>query len=169
MTGPPPGRAADLVAALRLAAHPEGGWYREVFRSRRMVQTPDGRGERWAVTVALFLVTASPPNRLHRVASDEVWHFVEGSPLSLHIVDPEVTARRTVRLGPAGADSAPVQVVPARCWQCAVPDGPFALVACDVAPGFEFGDFRLVDREPAVAARVRRRWPDLAAHCGGEG
>jgi hypothetical protein len=130
-----------------------------------MVQTHDGRGERWALTSVLFLVTATPVNRLHRVASDEVWHFVEGSPVTLHVIDPGVAARRTVTLGPVGDAATPVQVVPAGCWQCAAPAGAYALVACDVAPGFEFGDFRLVDREPTVAARVRAQWPELAAHC----
>jgi predicted cupin superfamily sugar epimerase len=155
------GRAADLVASLGLAPHPEGGFFRELFRSRRMVRTDDGRSERWAATTIYYLLCAGEVSRLHRVASDEIWHFYEGAPLELHMIDPLCAGHRTFALGPVGDTSAPVRVVPAGTWQGARTTGEYTLVGCTVAPGFEFSDFRMMSAEPTTVAKVRAAFPTL--------
>jgi predicted cupin superfamily sugar epimerase len=154
-------RADELVRALGLVPHPEGGFYRELFRSRRMVRTDDGRSERWAATTIYYLLRGSDVNKWHRVASDEIWHWYEGAPIELHLLDPHVTQGRTDSLGPVGEGRAPVRVVPAGCWQAVRCTGEFTLAGCTVAPGFEFADFRLLRDLPELAATLTRDFPDF--------
>ena len=156
-------RADDLVRELGLAPHPEGGFYRELFRSRRMVRTDDGRSERWAATTIFYLLRGTNVNRWHRVASDEIWHWYEGAPIELHLMDPQLTRSRLEVLGPVEASSAPVRVVPAGCWQAVRCTGEFTLAGCTVAPGFEFSDFRLMRDMPEMAARLAQAFPDLSS------
>lgn len=157
-------RADELVRELGLAPHPEGGFYRELFRSRRMVRTDDGRSERWAATTIYYLLRGTDVNRWHRVASDELWHWYEGAPIELHLLDAQVTRARSEVLGPVGAASVPVRVVPAGCWQAVRCAGEYTLAGCTVAPGFEFSDFRLLRETPDLAARLKASFPELLTH-----
>ncbi len=155
-------RADALVRELALAPHPEGGFYREIFRSRRMVRTDDGRSERWAATSIYYLLQGSDANPWHRVASDEVWHWYEGAPIELHLLDPQLSRHKMEVLGPVGGASAPVRVVPAGCWQAVRCTGEYTLAGCTVAPGFEFSDFRLLRDKPDLAARLAELFPELS-------
>jgi predicted cupin superfamily sugar epimerase len=131
---------ARLVRALRLTPHPEGGFYRETFRSPARVPTP--RGERSAMTAIYFLLPAGTVSTLHRVHSDELWVHADGDAVELHVVSPR-GRHEVVGLRPAGH-----AVVPAGHWQAARPAGRrYALVTCVVAPGFDFEDFELARRE----------------------
>ena len=154
-------RAAELIALLDLRPHPEGGYYREVFRSPDRVAPSDGRGERAALTTIYFLLTEGTHSRWHQVKSDEVWHFYEGGPLEILELDESGDAVVRHRLARVG-DGAPVHTVEAGRWQAARPLGEYVLVGCSVAPGFEFSDFRLLADEPSRAAVVRAAWPDVA-------
>lgn len=164
MTHSPTGRAAELIETLGLTPHPEGGFFREIFRSRRMVRTDDGRSERWAATTIYYLLAEGDFSRLHRVASDELWHFYEGAPLELHMMNQQATEHRALQLGPVGSESSPVLVVPAGAWQAARPLGAYTLVGCTVAPGFEFSDFRLMSSEPRTAEATRAAFPELTKY-----
>lgn len=156
-----PDRAAHLISTLGLQPHPEGGHYREVFRSAAPVQPADARGERCALTTIYFLLRAGEQSRLHRVTSDEVWHFYEGDPLELVWADSESTEVQHALLGPVSAGTAPVAVVPAGWWQAARPTGAYTLVGCSVGPGFEFADFRMLADDPAAARELCDRHPGL--------
>ncbi len=156
-------RATALVAELGLQPHPEGGHYREVFRSVRRVAPGDDRGDRSALTVIHFLLAAGEQSRWHRVRSDEAWHLVEGGPLELLVVDPECRRLERHVLSTAGPTTGPAAVVPAGHWQAARPLGPFALAGCTVGPGFEFDDFTMLADEAAAAERLRQRWPEQAS------
>jgi predicted cupin superfamily sugar epimerase len=132
--------AAALIAQLGLAAHPEGGFYRETYRSPATVQTP--RGLRSAFTSILFLLTGDSFSAFHRIASDEAWHFYRGDPIAIEILENDGSHRR-VELASGG----PWQtVVPAGAAFASHVLGDYALVGCDVAPGFDFADFELCDR-----------------------
>jgi uncharacterized protein len=96
-----------------------------------------------------------------RVAFDEVWHFCEGEPLELLVIDPEFSGLTRAVLGPHGDDSSPVHVVPAGSWQSAQPKGSYTLVGCTVGTGFEFEDFRMLRDLPQEAARLAERFPEL--------
>jgi predicted cupin superfamily sugar epimerase len=145
--------AARLIAHLALAPHPEGGFYRETYRSPLTVPTP--RGPRAAHTAIYFLLPAGVFSGLHRVASDEVWHHYQGDPIDLHLLEGEGPGARSsfVALGHDHArGERPQHVVPAGVWQAAVPRGErFALCGCTVAPGFDFADFELPSRAALLA------------------
>lgn len=127
-------RAAQLIESLALAPHPEGGWYRQVFKSEeRVTRVADG-AERSALTTIEFLLVEGTSSAWHVVQSDEAWHFYEGDPLELLIRD-----RASAILSAENR----VYVVPARVWQAARPLGAYALVGCTVGPGFEFEDFEM--------------------------
>lgn len=155
-------RAAELIRLLELDPHPEGGRFREVFRSGRVVRPDDLDAPRSALTTIYFLLTAGEHSRWHQVASDEVWHFYEGDPLELFWFHPAEAWCRRELLGPVGEGRSPVHTVPAGCWQAARPTGSYTLVGCSVGPGFDYADFAMLDVHPEVAERVRRDFPELA-------
>lgn len=136
-------RAQELIESLALVPHPEGGWYRPVFKSDgRVTREADG-ARRSALTTIYFLLAEGTFSAWHRVQSDEVWHFYEGDALEL-LTRPEGNASendppRLIRLDAEQR----VYVVRAREWQAARPLGAYALVGCTVGPGFEFEDWEL--------------------------
>lgn len=154
-----PERASALIAALGLVAHPEGGWYREVFRSAHAVQPGDGRPPRAALTIIDFVLAAPGFSAWHRVRSDEAWHLLEGQALRLWMVSPALDALHVVELGGAAADRAPRHVVPALWWQAAEPIGGYAYVGATVGPGFDFADFAFGRDDEALVRVLRERWP----------
>jgi len=158
-----PPRATELVTALALSPHPEGGYFREIHRSARAVQPDDGRPARAALTTIYFLLTDSDVSRWHRVASDEVWSFLEGAPLELHTADATFDRMSAGLLGPYADDVLPVRVVDAGCWQAARSTGPYTLVTCTVGPGFDFADFAMLRDQADDAAALRRKYPQAAA------
>jgi predicted cupin superfamily sugar epimerase len=156
-------RHRTLIAALGLRAHPEGGYYGEVYRSAAAVKPADGRGPRAALTTIYFLLPEGQASRWHRVQSDEVWHFYEGAPLDLWLVPPTLDRMEHRRLGPVEPGRHPVAVVPAGWWQAARASGSYSLTGCTVAPGFEFRDFVLAGDQPAVAAALAALGPEIAS------
>jgi hypothetical protein len=154
--------AEEVIRLLELRAHPEGGYFNEVFRSPRLVAAQSGA--RSASTAIYFLLRAGEFSALHRVRSDEAWHHYAGDALELVIL--EGNAIRRERLGrDLAAGERPFAIVPADAWQAARPIDDthgYALVGCTVAPGFDFADFRMADRDalmrnyPAEAELIRR-------------
>jgi len=157
-------RAAELIASLSLEPHPEGGYYREIFRSASLVTPADGRGARAALTTIYFLLPAGAVSRWHRVSSDEVWHLHEGGPLELFELDAECRELSRHHLAADRAESqATVCTVAANRWQAARPLADYALAGCTVGPGFDFEDFSMLADEAGLAARARETWPELAS------
>jgi predicted cupin superfamily sugar epimerase len=155
-------RAAELIEQLGMRPHPEGGFYRELYRSSAIVQPSDGRPARAALTTIYFLLPEGAHSRWHRVASDEVWHLYEGGPLELYQAPPDMSTVEHVLLGPANAASGPVHVVPAGWWQAARSRGAYALTGCTVGPGFDFADFSFLRDAPEQVTRLQRLDPELA-------
>lgn len=135
-------QARALIDRLELRPHPEGGWYREIYRSAELVQT--ARGARSAVTSIYYLLESNQVSRWHVVDSDEIWHFYEGSPLELLTYDPSTCALVRSMLGNTEDDHERVGVIPRGIWQAARSLGKFSLIGCNVGPGFDFRDFRFV-------------------------
>ena len=128
--------AADMIRALKLKPHPEGGHYRETFRDSRQL---DGRP---ASTAILFLLARSERSHWHRIDAVEIWHYYGGAPLKLEIVDG--SKEEIFRLGAdIHAGEVPQVTVPARAWQAAESLGYWTLAGCTVAPGFSFEGFEL--------------------------
>jgi len=150
-------RAADLIRLLGLIPHPEGGAYRETWRS------PSPAGLRAAATTIYFLLDADQHSRWHQVDADEIWTHLEGGPLELWIWTEDQAPERRI-LGPVDEPGArPVAVVPAGCWQAARPASGYVLSGCTVAPAFDFNWFVLLDDRPASGDRLRRLGPGPAA------
>ncbi|WP_027892208.1 cupin domain-containing protein [Calidithermus chliarophilus] len=132
------------IKRLGLQPHPEGGYYTETYRAAQTL--PDGRP---VATEIYFLLEHDNFSALHRLNSDETWHFYTGDGLTVHLIEPG-GAYRTLNLGPDPTQGQTFQgVVPAGCWFGATVDAPggYALVGCTVAPAFDFADFELAERE----------------------
>lgn len=122
-----------------LAPHPEGGFYRETYRSQIVVDPPGWPGPRALATAILYLLPAGERSVSHRVRGDELWLWQGGSAMALSVgheqrlVGPDADAGHELHV-----------LVPAGVWQSAIPAAgaaPWSLVACVVAPGFDFADF----------------------------
>jgi len=148
-------RIRTLIDSLQLQPHPEGGYYREIFRSERMVSADENRAGRKALTVIYFLLEAGQCSRWHRVLSDEVWSHLEGDVLELCCFDAASAQLTVSRLGPYTPETEPTRIVPAGTWQAAQPTGAYTLVGCAVGPGFEFSDFSMAADHPDVADAIR--------------
>jgi predicted cupin superfamily sugar epimerase len=132
--------AAEIIARLQLAPHPEGGHFRETFRDSRC----DAHG-RSASTAIYFLLARGERSHWHRVDAVETWHYYAGDALTLRVADENGV--RVLRVGAnLTADEVPQAIVPAHAWQAAESTGDWTLVGCTVAPGFEFAHFELAPR-----------------------
>lgn len=160
--------ATYWVRRLKLEPHPEGGYYRQTYRSDEIISQaalPEGfTGPRAASTAIYFLLEGENFSAFHRLRSDEIWHFYTGSPLVVHVID---SAGRSSPI-PLGSDPEAGQVfqavVRAGSWFAShVADWKgWALVGCTVAPGFDFEDFeiatqkKLVDEYPQHRELIRK-------------
>jgi len=149
--------AAYWIERLHLTRHPEGGWFRETYRASETI--PEAglptrfQGERSFSTAIQFLLERDDCSALHRLKSDEMWHFYDGSPLTVHLVAPD-GRHSPVLLGRDPEKGERLQAVaPAGYWFGAelAGSGDFALVGCTVAPGFDFSDFEMGGRRDLTA------------------
>lgn len=144
--------APDWIQLLRLSKHPEGGYYRETYRSATGVDLPGFAGPRAASTAIYFLLPAGEISALHRIKSDELWHFYDGQPLTIHMIAGNGQTA-SIRL----SGDQPQAIVPAGCWFGATVASEYALVGCTVAPGFDFHDFEMGDRRALLTAYPQHR------------
>jgi predicted cupin superfamily sugar epimerase len=145
--------AHEWIQTLQLVQHPEGGWYREVYRSPdsipgQALPARFGADRRYATSI-YFLLQHGDFSAFHRIRQDEMWHFYDGDPLRLHAISPSgdhhtIVLGRNLELG-----QQLTAVVPAGWWFGAevADSGSFCLVGCTVAPGFEFEDLEIADRQ----------------------
>ena len=125
-----------------LIEHPEGGRFREVFRSAKTVSTQDGT-TRSALTHIYFSLRPGEVSRFHKVASDEIWNLYQGPGINLYTWDGTNSSPRCISL--SASNNCFCYVIPAGMWQAAEPISETVLVGCSVAPGFEFSDFTLIE------------------------
>ena len=136
------------IKQLELEAHPEGGYFKETYRAKETVNNRNGL-KRSASTGIYFLMTGTAFSAFHKIESDEMWHFYDGAALSVYIILP-TGELDILKIGNNIENGEQLQgVVPAGCWFASKVDIPtaFSLVGCTVAPGFDFNDFILADRE----------------------
>ena len=143
--------AEHFIQHLQLQPHPEGGFFKETYRSPGIIPanclTSDFSGERSYSTAIYFLLQQGDYSAFHRIASDECWHFYEGGTLLIHIIDKQGNYS-CVQLGRKIHEGEVFQfVVPALCWFASepAPGSEFSLVGCTVSPGFDFADFELAN------------------------
>lgn len=153
--------AKEWIEALGLARHPEGGWFRETYRATEGIAREHlparFDGPRSFSTSIYYLLGRGEVSALHRIRQDEMWHFHDGAPLALHLIDPEGT-HRVERLGREPGTLHPQAVAPAGWLFAAESEGEYSLVGCTVAPGFDFADLEMPSR-----AALLERYPHLAA------
>lgn len=143
---------AEYVKLLNLQPHPEGGYYTETYRSDEVVSLKSFNGSRNISTGIYYLLEKGTFSAFHRIKSDEMWHFYDGTDLSVYILDQQ-GALEVIRLGRNIGNGEKLQaVVPAGCWfasRVESEDG-LALVGCTVSPGFDFKDFEMGNRNDLI-------------------
>lgn len=149
----------DIIIKLGLSPHPEGGHYKELFRSAETVAYR-GNPCRAAFTSIYFLLEEDEVSRWHEVDADEAWHFYDGDPLELLMMDPEFRNIEIITLGMATKGFRQVFTVPAGWWQAARSTGKFSLCGCTVSPGFEFSGFRFLNE--IEKHQVHQNFPDYS-------
>jgi len=150
------------IEELVLQPHPEGGWYKEVYRSSEEIDAaglPERfDGVRSFSTAIYFLLAGDNFSAFHRIKSDEMWHFYAGDGLMVQIIAPNGDLS-AIKLGNQPKAGETFQgVVPAGSWFAAEPKGGgYGLVGCTVAPGFDFADFEMADRDELQAEFPQHR------------
>ncbi|SKC71555.1 cupin domain-containing protein [Ohtaekwangia koreensis] len=139
------------ITQLALLPHPEGGFYRETYRTAELIPSP-GLPSRFPAarnfsTAIYFLLRSHDRSLFHRIKSDELWHFYAGGPLNIYILTDLGLTTYTLGSDLEKGESLQV-VVPANCWFGAkvVDENSYTLSGCTVAPGFDFADFEMANR-----------------------
>jgi len=146
-------RIKQLINKLNLQKHPEGGFFKETYRSEGVIPQsalPDEfSGDRNYCTGIYFLLTSDSFSAFHRIKQDEMWHFYEGSPLIVHMIDKEGDySFQEIGLDFEGGQ-VPQFVVPKGVWFASevMNPGSYSFVGCTVSPGFDFSDFELAEKK----------------------
>ena len=143
----------QLITRYQLQAHPEGGFYLQTYRSAEMIKVDalPGRfkGDRYFSTAIYFLLEGKQFSAFHRIQSDEIWHFYTGAGLHIYVLHPDGRGE-VLKLGDDLENGYSFQqTVPAGCWFASKPvnENGFSFAGCTVAPGFDFADFDLAEKE----------------------
>ena len=148
------------VDKLCLLPHPEGGYFKEVYRSAEKVylkSLPNRfKGDRSFSTSIYFLLEKGQFSAFHRIKSDEIWHFYDGDPLTVYVIDSngELILYK-LGLNPE-TKTLPQLTIPANCWFASESNGEFTLTGCTLSPGFDFEDFEMGDRDTLLS-----KYPNL--------
>ena len=141
----------QLIRHFSLEPHPEGGWYKQTYKSKETVAAAclpqHFGGDRSIATAIYFLLEQGNFSAFHRIKSDECWHFYAGEALLIYVIRQD-GAMEMITLGNDIAAGQLFQyVVPANCWFASRPasGSAFCFVGCTVSPGFDFADFELAD------------------------
>lgn len=150
-------RIQEIVQAFQLEAHPEGGWYKELYRSDKTTTT--AKGKRNLLTSIYFLLTSENASNFHKIESDEIWYYHEGSSLTVHTLS-EDGVYKALKVGNKLSEGEQPQVLVPKgliFGSTVTEEDSYSLVSCAVAPGFDFQDFKLFSEEELLA-----RYPEHA-------
>lgn len=151
-----------LIEKLNLVPHPEGGYYKETYRSFGMIDesslASSYSGKRNYSTCIYFLLTSEMFSAFHKIQQDEIWHFYSGSPIVIHMISDDGIYSKALIGNNFAEDQIPQFVVKGGCWFASevVNNGNYGLVGCTVSPGFDFEDFELPSRND-----LANRFPQL--------
>lgn len=144
-------KVSTLIKQLDLQPHPEGGFFKETYRSEGSISNQNlsvYSGGRNHSTCIYYMLVSGSFSAFHRIHQDEIWHFYDGSPVELHTISPEGVHEHYLIGRDISGGEIPQLVVPGNHWfasKVAEPDS-YSLVGCTVAPGFDFDDFELADK-----------------------
>ena len=144
--------AKKIVDFYKMESHPEGGWYKETYRSNTKTSI-DNLGQRNLMTSIYFLLESHQTSNFHKIKSDELWFYHSGSPLTVHCIYPN-GEYEMLHIGP--------NFEKGETFQALVPKGTifgstvnientYAMVGCTVSPGFDFNDFKLFEKDELIA------------------
>lgn len=157
--------ATYFINQLQLQPHPEGGFFKETYRAAESISAAAlpkrFTGEHSFSTAIYYLLQQGDRSVFHRIKSDECWHFYEGGTLLIHVIENDGNYY-CIKLGKNLAAGETFQhVVPASTWFASepAPDSMFSLAGCTVAPGFDFADFEIADKESLLSSFPRN--PDI--------
>lgn len=145
-------KVQELIEQYQLSAHPEGGYFRETYRSDVTITSPLADSSRNAVTQIYFLLGETDVSRFHKVLHDEIWHFYHGAPLRLL----ELTQQGCKEIYLGGEAGSFHHVIKGGHYQAAESTGEYTLMGCTVAPGFDFSDFTFLVDEPGGTELISR-------------
>lgn len=141
--------ASDLISQLKLERHIEGGCFKRVYESKYTIQI-DAVSERRIATAIYFLLEGRDFSAFHRLKSDEIWAYNYGSPLTIFLIEQD-GALKQITLGNPKNPTFQVTIAANQWFAAEVKDkSSFTLMSCFVAPGFEYDDFELADRQMLV-------------------
>lgn len=149
--------AESIIEKLNLTRHPEGGFYRETYRGENVVTLDNGQ-VRNTVTAIHYLLKDRDKSHFHKVSSDELWLFHQGEPLEILMITHDGKMETKILGNRLDLNEEPQVVVKANTWFAArvKNEKGFALVSCVVAPGFDFSDFQLGDKNELI-----KLFPDI--------
>lgn len=144
---------SEIISKLDLKPHPEGGYFRETYRSEGSIPKETlgkpYQGDRNFATAIYFLITSNNFSAFHKITQDETWHFYNGTAMSLHMITAEGTYRKINIGNDIARGELPQFTVPGGVWfasEVSAPDS-YSLLGCTVAPGFDFQDFIMPPRK----------------------
>lgn len=154
-------KAKQYIDKLQLTAHPEGGYFSEVYKSDEVISgdhLPDRYGTSRSFSTSIyFMLEGNQVSTFHKLKSDELWHFYDGTALDIYIIDAQGSLNKT-RLGNnIEAGEVFQTVVKKNTWFGAelINKSSYALIGCTVAPGFDFNDFELANMDDLI-----KKYPD---------
>lgn len=160
--------AEEWIRCLNLTPHPEGGYYRESYRSSGLISEsslPTGmKGERCYGTAIYFLLRSGQVSRWHRIRSDELWFYHSGAPLEVIVLLNDGCEKKLLLGLDIAAGQHPQVMVPAGCWfgsRIAAGREDYSLVSCTVSPGFDFQDFQLATSQDTEKFPALWKHPEL--------
>jgi predicted cupin superfamily sugar epimerase len=145
-----------IITKLNLLPHPEGGFYKETYRSKGEFSVGSLNekfsGNRSYCTGIYFLLTKNNFSAFHKIKQDEMWHFYDGDALTVHMIDKDGVYHKQLIGNKFHENQVPQFVVPRGAWfaSSVEEDGEYSLVGCTVSPGFDFDDFELADRASLI-------------------
>jgi len=143
--------AASLITQMDLQPHPEGGYYKEVYRSDNTVLRPSSTEPKQACTSIYYLLEGADYSGFHRLLSDELWYFHKGSPLHIHVIDQD-GGYSVHELSDTASGNFSIVIKAGQWFASEIPSKiGFVLVSCAVAPGFDFAEFKMAKKEELIA------------------
>jgi len=139
----------ELIDFYNLSEHPEGGFYKQVYRSEGEISeknlSKEFNGNRNFATSIYFLLTSKKFSAFHKINQDEIWHFYLGSPLKIHMISPEGIYKNVIVGSDFKSNNHFQYTVPAQYYFAAevLDANSYSFVGCSVSPGFDFRDFQL--------------------------
>lgn len=146
-----------IIKTLDLKPHPEGGYFKETYRSQAVISAnelgEEYGDERHFSTCIYYLLTSDGFSAFHKIKQDEAWHFYQGSAIELHQISAIGKYEKFIIGSDIAQGQLPQLIVPGDHWFAARVINPnqFSLLGCTVAPGFDFRDFVLADRQFLIA------------------